>query len=131
MSEVLELKQESQLQHLEEESCAGPVLLYKHSSRCGTSTWAQRELEAFRREAGAEAPLVAELDVVEHRALAQEVARRYGVRHQSPQLLLLRDRQVVWHGSHDDLERSAIAAAVTSSARATVESIHQSTHKGE
>ena len=112
MDPIPELCELSELERLEAESLAGPVLLYKHSSRCGTSFMAQHELEAYRRQAGDRAPRLVRLDVIEHRALARQIAERYGVRHHSPQLLLLRDARVVWHGSHGEVERGAIAAAV-------------------
>ena len=40
------------------------------------------------------------VDVVAERRLAQAVAARTGIQHESPQVLLLKDGKVVWHENH-------------------------------
>ena len=47
--------------------------------------------------------------------LSRDIAAAVGVRHESPQVLILRDGHVAWHGSHwrvtQDAVRDALAAA--------------------
>lgn len=63
------------------EALAAPrVLVYKHSDRCGTSTWAQREVRAFA-DRHPDAPIVW-VDVIRDRALSRLIAERTGVVHE-------------------------------------------------
>lgn len=78
---------------------AEPVaVLYKHSPLCGSSAAAARQIRAFMA-AHPDVPVYL-LDVIRHRPLAREVTRRFGVRHESPQALVLIAGDVVWTGSH-------------------------------
>lgn len=40
------------------------------------------------------------VDVARHGALSKHVERRTGIRHESPQLILLREGRPAWHASH-------------------------------
>lgn len=86
---------------------AAPVaVLYKHSPRCGASHAAESEVARF---AGAHPEIpVFRLDVVRSRALARLAAARFGVRHASPQVLLLRDGRAAWSGSHWEVDARAL-----------------------
>lgn len=84
---------EAALAHSEKE----PVLLYKHSSTCFTSYRARREMQSMTEPAD---PPIYEVVVQEARALSNEIARRLGVHHESPQLILLRHGQPVFDTSH-------------------------------
>jgi bacillithiol system protein YtxJ len=52
------------------------------------------------------------LDVLASRPLSQAVAARLGVRHESPQVLVLKDRAVRWHGSHYRVTAEAVRKAL-------------------
>jgi bacillithiol system protein YtxJ len=86
------------------------ALIYKHSPRCGVSLTAAEEV---RRFADAEPAVpVYVLDVVRDRGLAREVARRLGIRHESPQAILLREGEVVWEASHRGVTARALGVAL-------------------
>jgi len=87
-----------------------PILLFKHSATCGTSAMAFDELEGFR-QAAPEVTVVI-VDVLRDRALAREIAATFGIRHESPQALLLQDGSVRWHASHYRVTADALARAV-------------------
>lgn len=81
------------------ESRERPVLLFKHSRTCGISHGALEELrEHVARHAGSAAYRL--ITVQSHRAIADEAAARLGVRHETPQAILLRDGRPVWKASH-------------------------------
>ncbi len=91
--------------------------MFKHSLTCGTSDAAYAEFRDFAG-AGADglASRCAVVEVQTAREVSDELARRTGVRHESPQALLLRDGEAIWHASHwrirgDHLRRAAGAAA--------------------
>jgi bacillithiol system protein YtxJ len=50
--------------------------------------------------------------VVEERELAREVERATGVRHESPQAILVHDGRVVWNASHGAITRRSLAEAL-------------------
>jgi bacillithiol system protein YtxJ len=101
---------------LEAAAAADVAVLYKHSPRCGASRTAQAEVRRFA-DAHPEV-LVFELDVVAHRPMAREAAERFGVRHASPQVIVLRRGRVVWDGSQWEVEAGAIEAQVRADAPA-------------
>ncbi len=87
-----------------------PVIIFKHSPTCGTSAQAFEEIQDL---------LAASLDadiyvanVLRHRPVCQAIADRFGIRHESPQVLVLRNGEVVWHGSHYRVTADAIRDAV-------------------
>lgn len=77
------------------------ALVYKHSTRCPISLLALDEVEALLQERP-DTPVYV-VDVVEQRPLSQHVAARTGVRHHSPQAILLVDGAPVWSASHFDV----------------------------
>ena len=83
------------------------AVIYKHSPRCGAATTAGEEVRRFAEEHPA--VLVFQVDVVRDRSLSQTIARRLGVRHESPQALLLRKGAVAWSGSHWDVRAETLA----------------------
>ncbi len=81
------------------ESRERPVLVFKHSRTCGVSCEALDELRTHveRTEAGASYKMIT---VQSHRRLSDEAAVRFGIRHETPQVILLRDGRPVWNASH-------------------------------
>ena len=74
------------------------VILYKHSTRCPISFGAKHEVDCFVKQTP-EVPVFV-LNVVQNRALSQQVAEQLGVRHESPQAILMRSGKVMKHASH-------------------------------
>ena len=88
-----------------------PLLLFKHSLTCGASAHAREEVEAFMAEPArtVDAWIV---HVQTGRAISNAIADRFGIRHESPQVLLIANGQAVWHASHYRITRREIAAAL-------------------
>ena len=81
------------------ESRERPVLLFKHSRYCGVSCEALDELRAhIDRGAGGAAYKM--ITVQTHRPVSDAAATRLGIRHETPQAILMRDGAVVWKASH-------------------------------
>jgi bacillithiol system protein YtxJ len=112
MSNVLtELKALEDLDTVIARSATEPVLIYKHSLTCGTSGMALEEVRDLLAGPPINVPVGLVL-VQSARAVSNEVATRFGVRHESPQILLVRGGRVVWHASHYRVTAEAIAAAL-------------------
>ena len=82
------------------ESRERPVLLFKHSRYCGVSCEALDELHAHIESRGGEAVAYKMITVQTHRPVSDAAAMRLGLRHETPQAILLRDGKVVWNASH-------------------------------
>lgn len=77
-----------------------PLVLFKHSTRCPISAEAYGQfMRHVTQEAhpGVDYALVL---VVEARPVAMAVAKALGVKHESPQVMLIRDGKAAWHTSH-------------------------------
>jgi bacillithiol system protein YtxJ len=89
---------------------AAPLaVLYKHSPICPTSDVAYEEMLALRRRRAVPVYMV---DVIHHRPLSRALAERLGVRHASPQAIILRDGVAAWHRSHYEIQAEAMARMV-------------------
>ena len=95
------------------DSYTRPIVIFKHSLTCGRSAAAFEEVEELRTfEPEAEVFIVS---VQRERAMSNAIAARFKLRHESPQLLVLRDGAVAWHASHYRVTREEIAAALSGS----------------
>jgi len=88
-----------------------PVMILKHSTRCPISFAVRQEFETYAEGAAGRGIDCRVVLVVENRALSQDIAARLGVRHQSPQAILLKNGQAVWHDSHDRVSVKTLEAA--------------------
>lgn len=90
-------------------SAPGRQIVYKHSPTCSLCSWSILEVEDFA--AGANVT-VHQVDVLSQRRLSQGIEAQFGVRHESPQVLIIDDGRVTWHGSHRALSAERLRAAV-------------------
>jgi len=93
------LTEMDQLEAIDRRSFEKSQLVYKHSTSCGISSMV---LNAFTRgfiyeEEKADMYF---LDIHRSRPISNEIALRYGIRHESPQLLVIKNGTVVAHNSH-------------------------------
>jgi bacillithiol system protein YtxJ len=91
-----------QLDEIVQESFEKPVLIFKHSTRCSISRFA---LKRFENEFELQEKVITYfLDLLNYREISNEIAVKFGVQHQSPQVLLIKEGKVVYHDSHDGIE---------------------------
>jgi len=93
------LERIDELERLIVDSEAQPVLLFKHSYTCGISAEALDELVAHLNEENVDVRY-AMVTVQTHREVSNAVSTKLGVRHETPQALLVRGGRVVWSASH-------------------------------
>lgn len=94
-----------------EESRERPVLLFKHSRTCGVSHGALDELQLHLDQAASPASYKM-ITVQSHRQVSDEAATRLGVRHETPQAIVLRDGKPVWKASHFRITADALTQAL-------------------
>ena len=90
----------SQLAHIDALSINKPILIFKHSTHCSISSTALNRLERNWTAEDADKVTPYILDLLQHREISNAVADKYGVEHQSPQALVIKDGKVVYHESH-------------------------------
>jgi bacillithiol system protein YtxJ len=88
-----------------------PLLLFKHSYSCGVSAEALDELLAHLAERQGDAHY-AMVTVQTHREVSNAITSKLGVRHETPQALLVRDGAVVWSASHFRVNAAELARAL-------------------
>src|SRR5436190_23522438 len=82
------------------ESRERPVLLFKHSRYCGVSCEALDELQSHI-DTQADAAIAYKLVTVQtDRPVSDAIAQRLGLRHETPQAILIKDGKIVWNASH-------------------------------
>lgn len=95
-----------QLQEIEAISNEKPVVIFKHSTRCSISRMA---LKQFEREFNLNDTVDAYfLDLIEHRDISNEIAQKFNVYHESPQLILIKNGKAVYDVSHSDIDAEAL-----------------------
>ena len=97
------------LAELADRSKERPVVIFKHSLTCPISAGAYDQMAEFEGE-------VALVEVQRARELSAEIANRLGIAHESPQVIVLRNGQVVWNASHFDITADAVGEAVRGAA---------------
>ena len=93
------------------ESSHRPLLLFKHSYSCGVSAEALDELLAHLDEKRDDARY-AMVTVQTHREVSNAIAAKLGVRHETPQALLVRARPRRLVGSHFRVNADALGKAL-------------------
>ena len=96
-----------QLNEIIDLSTEKPVVIFKHSTRCSISRMA---LKQFENEFDFNEKVVSYLlDLIEYRNISNEIAFRFGVQHQSPQLIVICDGKAVYNDSHESIEAAKLA----------------------
>ena len=80
-----------------------PFLIFKHSTRCHISSMALATFNKSWKVSSEKCPAYL-LDLLSFRDLSDEVARTTGVVHQSPQLILLKNGEVLYAASHHTID---------------------------
>ena len=92
-------------------SYSEPVFIFKHSTRCPVSSQARAEVESYLRQSDESSPPVYINYVVESRPVSNEIESSLGVRHESPQILLVRAGKVAWSATHGGVRSDSLRHA--------------------
>ena len=95
-SKLVELNTLDKLQAAIEESRIRPVLLFKHSTSCGISAGVFRDVKMVDADINI---VVVQTD----RHISNEIERHTGIKHESPQAIVLKNGEAVYHASHYDI----------------------------
>lgn len=101
----IDLITQEQLDALISASAQQPQIIFKHSTRCSISTMAKARLERSYQPMGANFYY---LDLLRHRNLSDAIARLFHVRHESPQVLVIKNGACVYTESHSGINMDDI-----------------------
>lgn len=97
-----------QLQEIENISGNKPVIIFKHSTRCSISRMALKQFERdFEFSESIDAFF---LDLIAYRDISNEIAERFNVYHESPQLILIKNGKAIYNASHSDIDAEVLKA---------------------
>ncbi len=104
------LTTEEQFEQILIKSAEKPQVIFKHSTRCGTSSMVLNRLE--RSEAPGNIDFYF-LDLIAFRNISNRISEKLSVYHESPQLLLIKNGECIYDESHmgismDDLVEQAV-----------------------
>lgn len=111
MMELKEIHSNEELEQAFEKSLEKPVLLFKHSTTCPISAGAFSAFHSFIRETDKNIGCYL-VKVIEDRSVSNQVASITDVKHESPQLFVIQNREVKWHTSHSMITVESIEEAL-------------------
>lgn len=93
-----------EIETLDRKSQARPQVIFKHSTTCGISRMVLNMFEANCSITEEQMDFYF-LDIRKYRDVSNEISDKFGVIHQSPQLLVVHNGVVVAHDSHGAISR--------------------------
>ncbi len=96
------IQTEVALKNIVQESNSKPCVIFKHSTRCPVSSMAKYRLEENWDFTDEEVTPYF-LDLIAYRSISNLIAETFGVHHESPQLLLIRNGECTYEESHLDI----------------------------
>lgn len=100
-----ELSSIHQLDEIVVQSQVAPVVLFKHSTRCAISHMVKSRLDRSEGIAGIDFYY---LDLLQHRNISNEIAVRFEVHHESPQIIIIAQGRCVYDESHNAIDMQSI-----------------------
>ena len=108
--ELSDLSQLDEIEFLSSNQDFSGVAVFKHSTRCGTSSFVKKMFERSWDKTS-NIP-VYHLDLIRNKNISNEIASRWNVNHESPQLIVLKENKVTDQASHSSISASNAISSV-------------------
>ncbi|ASN03535.1 bacillithiol system redox-active protein YtxJ [Virgibacillus necropolis] len=92
-------------------SAQKPVIIFKHSTTCPISAGASQEYSSFTKSAD-ESVNCYIVNVIENKDVSNRIQTDTNVKHESPQIFLISNQDIVWHTSHVQITKGNIEEAI-------------------
>lgn len=102
-----------QLNEINQESTESPVVIFKHSTTCSISSTALNRIERKWDENNHPSVKAYYLDLLSYRSISSEIASKYEIEHQSPQILVIIDGKCVYDNSHFGISYAEVLDKIT------------------
>ena len=86
-----------------DQSECNTIIVFKHSNRCGISGSVLRRFEGHAMNYPNDKFLYYFLNVLKHRNISNEISLKFSIHHESPQLIIIKNKEVVAHNSHYEI----------------------------
>jgi|SRR5256885_13707185 monothiol bacilliredoxin len=93
----IHLTDEEQLKQIISKSQIRPQVIFKHSTRCSISAVALNRLQKVNQPSDIDFYF---LDLLAHRGVSNKIVDLFKIDHESPQVLVIKDRECVYEESH-------------------------------
>ena len=107
--EWIHLTDEEQLKSIIDNSNEKAQVIFKHSSRCSISSVALQRLQKANHPGEVDFYF---LDLIRYRPLSNKIAEIFKVRHESPQVLVIKNGQCIFNESHLSIDMHEIVDQV-------------------
>ena len=101
----------NQLNEVSSASHQKNVIIFKHSTRCSVSRMALKQFERAYDIVPDKADAYL-LDLLNHREVSNQIASKFHVVHQSPQLLLIENGEVIFEATHAQIDASELKSKI-------------------
>ena len=108
------LRSVDQIENIRAESKVNPVLIFKHSTRCNISRTSLDRLERNWNEEEMANVSLYFLDLLSYRDISARIVEEFGVEHESPQVIIIRDERPTYDRSHFEIDYQQIREAIKS-----------------
>lgn len=97
-----------QLVDIKQKSHEHPIIIFKHSTRCSISSMALSRLERGWDDSALPKVEAYFLDLIAYRQISDAVADEFGIYHQSPQIMIIANGEVIYDDSHMGISFSSL-----------------------
>ena len=107
--EWIHLTDEGQVNDIVKKSKEKAQVIFKHSNRCSVSSVALQRLQRANQPGEIDFYF---LDLIRYRSISHKIAEVFKVRHESPQVLVVKDGKCVFNESHLSIDMGEIVDQV-------------------
>lgn len=112
MAKWREITELNEWEALWENSGEKPVVVFKHSTTCPVSANALKEFESYLEDQPNSEPEYVLVKVIESRPVSNQIAVDTGVKHESPQILWIKNKEQQWNTSHWSVTKAHMTAVL-------------------
>ncbi|TVY10159.1 bacillithiol system redox-active protein YtxJ [Paenibacillus cremeus] len=113
MTQWKEITTNDEWNQLFEGTASKPIVLLKHSTACPVSFNALQEYETYLGKQPNEEVDYILVKVIESRPVSNQIAEDTGVKHASPQILYIKNKETIWNTSHWSITEEHMTAVLS------------------
>lgn len=104
----IKLESETDLETLLDMSFVEKCIIFKHSTNCHISKIVLKNFENGIGQVNSDGVSYYFLDLLQYRNISNLVAQKFNVKHESPQILIIKEGEVIQHASHQDISHQLV-----------------------
>jgi len=86
-----------------------PLTIFKHSTRCGISSFVLKNFERSLPDELKSSNQLYYLDLIAYRNISKAIEERFDVRHESPQVIVIKKGEAIYNASHYGIDVDRLA----------------------